>query len=201
MLSRRSVSVRLAAVLSFAVLLVAVPALAAPHLRGTIDAVKDGVVSVKPAAGATEEIKVDAKTPLFLVTNTDLAAVKDGKFVGVTSVEKDGKAVAVEVHVFADSLRGLAEGHYPWDLGSKPNMMTNANIATVNSVGDDRVLKLEYKGGEQTIEVPKGTPIVAFDKGASDQLVAGRKVFVIFKNAAKDVAAIVVGAQGVTPPM
>jgi hypothetical protein len=26
-------------------------------------------------------------------------------------------------------LRGLAEGHYPWDLESKPNMMTNANIS------------------------------------------------------------------------
>jgi hypothetical protein len=40
---------------------------------------------------------------------------------------------------------GLAEGHYPWDLESKPNMMTNAKI---EEVGTDRVVKLNYSRGE-----------------------------------------------------
>jgi len=33
--------------------------------------------------------------------------------------------------VFDESLRGLAEGHYPWDLESKPNMMPTPNISKV----------------------------------------------------------------------
>ena len=51
---------------------------------------------------------------MFLVTPADLGAIKPGRFVGVTSVEQGGKRVAREVHVFAESLRGRGEGHYPW---------------------------------------------------------------------------------------
>src|SRR6202008_207113 len=72
----------------------------------------------------------------------------------------------------------IAEGHYPWDLESEPNMMTNANIAKVEEAGADRVLKLDYKGGEQTIALPANVTVVGFDKAGPDQLVAGRKVFV-----------------------
>ncbi len=191
----------IAALLSLLVLLAAGPVWAAAHVRGTISAVKDGVISVQTAKGDTEEIKVAPETGLFLVSKTDLSAVTNGKFVGVTSVEQGGKRVAREVHVFAESLRGLAEGHYPWDLESGPNMMTNANIATVNEMGADRELKLNYKGGEQTIDVPANAAIVAFDKCGPDRLTAGRKVFVILKNDSKDAAAVVIGAEGVKPPM
>ena len=201
MLTRRNLGARFAAAVSLIVLL-AGPASAAHHVRGTVEAVKDGVVSVKTATGGAQEIKIGADAHFFIVAKTDLSAVNAGKFVGVTSVEKDGKSVAKEVHVFANSLRGLGEGHYPWDLGSGVSAMTNANIATVNSVGADRVLKLDYKGGEQTIEVPENTPVVAFDNCGRDQLVAGRKIFVILKKDSNDAAAaVVIGAPGVTPPM
>jgi hypothetical protein len=103
--------------------------------------------------------------------------------------------------VFDDSLRGLAEGHYPWDLDSKPNMMTNANIAKVDEVGTDRVLKLNYKGGEQTITIPASATVVGFDKAPADQLRAGRLVFVVLKNDGSEAAAVVIGAEGVKPPM
>ena len=81
-------------------------------------------------------------------------------------------------------------------------MMTNANIATVSEMGADRELKLNYKGGEQTIDVPANAEIVAFDKCGPDQLAAGRKVFIILKGDSKDAAAaVVIGAEGVKPPM
>ena len=130
-----------------------------------------------------------------------MSAIQSGKFVGITSVEQGGKRVAREVHVFDDSLRGLAEGHYPWDLESEPNMMTNANIAKVEEVGTDRVLRLNYSGGEQTITSPTSAAVVAFDKAPADQLAAGRKVFVIMKKDGSEAAAVVIGAEGVKPPM
>ena len=83
-----------------------------------------------------------------------MSAIQSGKFVGITSFEQDGRRVAREVHVFDESLRGLAEGHYPWDLDAKPNMMTNASISKIEEVGADRVVKVDYKGGEQTITIP-----------------------------------------------
>src|SRR6267142_2090232 len=106
------------------------------------------------------------------------AAVVVGLLLSSPAFAQGGKRVAREVHVFDDSLRGLAEGHYPWDLESEPNMMTNANIAKVEEVGTDRVLRLNYSGGEQTITIPTSATGVAFDKAPADQLAAGRKVFV-----------------------
>ncbi len=103
--------------------------------------------------------------------------------------------------MFDESLRGLAEGHYPWDLESKPNMMTNANISRVEEVGTDRVLMLNYKGGEQTITIPTSATVVAFDKAPADQLAVGRKVFVVMKKDGSEAAAVVIGAEGVKPPM
>lgn len=180
------------------------PALAqSAHIRGTLTSVQDGTLSVQTAKGGTESIKLAPDTGFFLVTKADMSAIQPGKFVGITSVVRGGKRVAREVHVFAESLRGLGEGHYPWDLETEPNMMTNANIAKVEEVAGDRVLKLSYSDGEQTISVPTNAAIVAFDKTASDQLVADRKVFVMMKkeSAGKEAQIVVIGAEGIKPPM
>lgn len=173
------------------------------HLRGTLKSVEGQTLSVKTAHG-TDSIKLADNSKVFLVSPADLSAIKDGKFVGVTSVEKAGKRVAVEVHVFDESLRGLGEGHYPWDLGSGPNMMTNANIAQVELVGEDRVLKLDYKGGTQNIAVPPDATIVEFTPATPDQLKPSSKVFVLAKKQEDGsfvAPAIVVGKDGMKPPM
>lgn len=173
------------------------------HVRGTLESVQDHMLSVKTARG-TDSIRLADDAKIFMVRPADLSAIKDGKFVGITSVEKGGKRVAVEVHVFDDSLRGLGEGHYPWDLDATPNMMTNANIAKVDSVGADRVLKLDYKGGSQNIAVPSDATIVEFTAATLDQLVPNSKVFVIAskQDDGKLVApAIVIGKDGMKPPM
>jgi hypothetical protein len=174
------------------------------HIRGTLTAFQDQSLTVKTPRGATETIGVTKDTGLYIVTAADLSTVQPGRFVGITSVEQNGKRVAREVHVFAESLRGLGEGHYPWDRGSEPDMMTNADIAQVEQTGSDRVVKVKYKGGEQTIVVPKDATIVLFDKTTPDHMVPNSKVFVIAKKEAdgKLVAGgVVVGANGIKPPM
>jgi len=182
-------------------LIFSAPALAQSHIRGTLMAVKDGTIDVQTAKGETVSIKLASDAGLFLVTKADMSAVRTGKFVGITSFEEDGKRVAREVHVFDESLRGLAEGHYPWDLEAKPNMMTNANISKVEEAGTDRVLILNYKGGEQTITIPTSATVVAFDKAPAGELAVGRKVFIVMKKDAPEAAAVVIGAEGVKPPM
>jgi hypothetical protein len=173
------------------------------HVRGTLESVEGHMLSVKTARG-TDAIKLADDAKVFMVSPADMSAIKDGKFVGITSVEKDGKRVAEEVHVFDESLRGLGEGHYPWDLGTGPNMMTNANIAQVESVGSDRLLKLDYKGGSQNIAVPPSATIVEFTAATADQLTPNSKVFVIAKkqdDGSLVAPAIVVGKDGLKPPM
>ena len=193
--------VPIAAVTVLVGVLFSAPAFAQAHIRGTLTAVKDGTISVQNAKGETQSIKLASDAGLFLVTIADMGAVQTGKFVGITSTEEDGKRVAREVHVFDESLRGLAEGHYPWDLEGKPNMMTNANIAKIEEVGTDRVVKLNYARGEQTITIPTSATVVAFTKAPADQLAVGRKVFIVMKKDSPEAAAVVVGAEGVKPPM
>ena len=201
MLMSRTLWVPIAAATVLVGVLLSAPAFAQAHIRGTLTAVKDGTISVETAKGGTESIKLANDAGLFLVTTADMSAIQAGKFVGITSVEQDGKRVAREVHVFDESLRGLAEGHYPWDLESKPNMMTNANIAKIEEVGTDRVVRLNYSRGEQTITIPTSATVVAFDKAPADQLAVGRKVFVVMKKDAPEASAVVIGAEGVKPPM
>ena len=201
MLTSRALWVPIAAATALVGLLFSAPALAQAHIRGTLTAAKDGTIDVQTVKGEILSIKLANDAVLFLVTKADMSAVQTGKFVGITSFEEDGKRVAREVHVFDESLRGLAEGHYPWDLEAKPNMMTNANISKVEEVGTDRVLMLNYKGGEQTITIPTSATVVAFDKAPPDQLAVGRKVFIVMKKDGSEAAAVVIGAEGVKPPM
>ncbi len=197
----RALWVPIAAATVLVGVLFSAPAFAQAHVRGTLTAVNDGTISVQTAKGETQSIKLASDAGLFLVTVADMGAVQSGKFVGVTSIEEDGKRIAREVHVFDEALRGLAEGHYPWDLEGKPNMMTNANIAKIEEVGTDRVVKLNYARGEQTITIPTSATVVAFNKAPADQLVVGRKVFIVMKKDAPEAAAVVIGAEGVKPPM
>jgi len=202
MLMSRALWVPIAAATVLVGVLLSAPAFAQAHIRGTLTAAKDGTISVQTAKGENVSIKLANDAGLFLVTKADMSAIQSGKFVGITSFEQDGKRVAREVHVFDESLRGLAEGHYPWDLESKPNMMTNANISkVVEEVGTDRVLMLNYKGGEQTITIPTSATVVAFDKAPADQLAVGRKVFIVMNKDGSEAAAVVIGAEGVKPPM
>ena len=201
MLIPRILSAPIAAAAVLVGLLLSAPAFAQAHIRGTLTDVKDGTIGVQNAKGETVSVKLAGDAGLFLVTKADMSAIQSGKFVGITSFEQDGKRVAREVHVFDDSLRGLAEGHYPWDLEAKPNMMTNANISKIEEVGADRVVKVDYKGGEQTITIPPSATVVAFDKAPADQLAVGRKVFIVMKKDGSEAAAVVIGAEGVKPPM
>ena len=174
------------------------------HIRGIVVDIADGKVSVKTATGKNETFAVTEQTRQFLVIAADLSAVTKDKFVGVTSFDRDGKRVAREVHVFPESLRGSGEGDRPWDLQDEGNHMTNANIGVVESVGEDRVLKLDYKDGSQTISIPASAKIVLFDKAPKDALQKDAKVFVRVKNGeggALEAVLMAVGANGIAPPM
>jgi len=173
------------------------------HIRGTVTAATDHDITVESRSGRSMTVLTTDKTNYFVVEKGNRGDVTAGKFVGITSVSRDGKQVAEEIHLFASSLRGLGEGHYPWDRDQETNMMTNANIAKVDSVAGGDVLKLDYKGGEQTISVPPDVTVVTFDKGSRADLKNGRHVFVVMSkdDANKSAAAVVIGADGVTPPM
>jgi len=183
----------------------------AEHFRGTLVAIDGDRVTVADADEEQREIRLTDETGLYVVTPARLADIEAGQFVGVTSVESGGGRVALEVHVFAEDLRGTGEGHFPWDLVKEPNAMTNATIAEIEEISPvERLLRLTYKDGEghssqgeQSVRVPDFVDVVLLESADRSVLVPERPVFMFLQAAPPGpptALAVAVGV-GVSPPM
>ena len=149
------------------------------RVRGTIERVEDPVYVIKTRDGAELKLTVAAKPSIATLVKASLADIKEGSFVGVTSMpQPDGGLSALEVHVFPEAMRGTGEGHYPWDLRPQ-STMTNANVEQVGATVDGRTLTLKYKDGEQKILVPADVPIVIYEVGDRTDLKPGAPVFIV----------------------
>ena len=118
--------------------------------------------------------------------------------------QPDGTIKAAEVSVFAEPLRGTAEGHYPWDL--TPNStMTNATVTEQVKKQEGNTLTLKYKDGEKTIVVPGDVTVVNLVPGDRSDLKPGEKIFIPQAAKATDgiwnAGVVLVGREGITPPM
>jgi hypothetical protein len=183
------------------------------HLRGTLSSIGSDELTVETGAGKALEVGLKDDTRVLVVTPASLEDVKQGDYVGITSIESGDQRVAVGMHIFAEDLRGAAEGHTAWDLVKEPNTMTNATVAEVADVGQGRKLNLTYaqKDGEQareggqTIVVPQDLEIVQLSKAPDrSALEADRQVFMIVQDAkdgTRSALAVVVESEGATPPM
>ena len=181
------------------------------RVRGTLEAIAGDQLSVQTREGAMVEVRLKQDAGIFVVTPATLEQVEAGDFVGITSIEVGGQRVALELHLFAEDLRGLGEGQLPWDLVDEPNMMTNATIAEIKEVGADRELALTWAEGEgeqrtldtQTVFVPLDAPVVLIEQsGTRDMLTPGKAVFLMVEpsDAGPQAVATVVG-EGINPPM
>ena len=183
------------------------------RVRGTLESVESNKLTVETREGETLDLTLNDDTRVMVVRPASLDDIKQGDYVGLTSIEAGGKRVAISAHIFADELRGTAEGHVPWDLIKEPNTMTNATVAQVEEVGDQRELKVSYKQGEgeqktegsQTIYVPDDLPVVEMEKAPDRSVLQpGKKAFLVVRDEADGSAtalAVVVGEEGATPPM
>jgi hypothetical protein len=188
-----------------------VSAQAPERVRGTLETVAGDQLGVRTREGEMVEVRLKQDADIFVVTPTSLEDIEAGDFVGITSIEESGRRRALEVHLFAEDLRGVGEGHYPWDLVDEPNMMTNATIAEIKEVGEDRELEVTYAEGQgeqktenaQTIFVPPDAPIVLIEeRGTREMLAPGKAVFLMVEpsQAGPQAVATVVG-EGIDPPM
>jgi hypothetical protein len=183
------------------------------RVRGTLEAVQGNELTVKTREGETLDATLKDDSRVMVVQPASLDDIKQGDYVGLTSIDAGGKRVAIEAHIFADDLRGTAEGHVPWDLIKEPNTMTNATVAEVEEVADQRELKVNYKQGQgeqategsQTIYVPEDLAVVKMEKAPDRSVLApGEDAFLVVRDEAdgsRSVLAVVVGENGASPPM
>ena len=101
---------------------------------------------------------------------SSIADIKPGTFIGTATVTQPNSSMrSVEVVVFAESLRGTAEGHYPWDLGSN-SMMTNGSIGNAVRGVEGQTVTVTYKGGEKKIDIPNNVPVVELEPGNKSEI-------------------------------
>jgi len=126
------------------------------RMRGTLQKMDGNNLTIATKSGKEATVPLKEGAPVIAVTKGAMSDIKDNTFVGITAMpQPDGTQKAVEVHVFEESLRGVGEGHYPWDL--KPDStMTNGAVAQQVQKVEGNTLQVKYKDGEKTIVVPKG---------------------------------------------
>jgi len=197
----------LAALLIAAVSAVAVaqaPANPPVRIRGTVEKIEGTNLSIKANNGQIMNVKLADNYTVIGISKASPADLASGKFIGTTTLgERDGALVALEVHIFPEAMRGTGEGHYDWDL-RPASKMTNANVANVTSMGKDRVLTVQYKGGEKKVLVPESAAIVSFAPTERSELKPGAKVFVIAQrqpDGSLTAGRVNVGLRGQVPPM
>jgi hypothetical protein len=174
------------------------------RIRGTVEKIDGNMLTVKARNGQSMTVKLADNYTVMGVAKASVNDVSSGKFIGTTTVgERDGNLIAEEIHIFPENMRGTGEGHYDWDL--RPNSkMTNANVANVTSVGKDRVMTVQYKGGEKKVVIPENAVVVAFQPTDKSELKPGAQVFVNSQkqpDGSLTAPRVNVGLKGQVPPM
>lgn len=173
------------------------------RLRGVIEKVDGKTVTAKSDKGAPLTLHLADKLMVVVVAKASVADIKDGAYIGSGAMpQPDGTQKAVEVHIFADSMRGTGEGHGPWE-GAPNGTMTNGTVgATVTDVSGP-VITVQYKGGEKKIVVGPNVPIVRYiisDQGALKPGVAFAASRAVQQpDGSYNVGRINVGRDGVVP--
>lgn len=172
-------------VLGTAFLAAALPAAAqnAPpqtaRFAGTIEKSDGKTVTVKTDQGPVT-FNLVADTAIMERVPAKLADIGPNTFLGTTAVERAGRMVATEIHIFPESMRGAGEGHRPMEA---PNTtMTNGNVTatmtngSVASIANGGVMKVAYKGGEKEVTVPADVEITLIKPLPASSLQPGTRL-------------------------
>jgi hypothetical protein len=198
----------LATLLFLGVLIPASAADSTLHLKGAIQSVT-GQSFQMTFGGAPVSVRWTDQTHIASLEPAQIEDITPGLFVGTAAVKQaDGSLKAVEVHIFPEAMRGTGEGYRPFPQVTG-GTMTNATITNIvgteGAVTDNGLtLTMKYKDGQQTVVVPKGTPVVLLGQGDAAMLKPGAKVSVTgTKDAGGTLNAtrILVGLDGATPPI
>jgi hypothetical protein len=149
------------------------------RLSGTIDRMLGNFIFATGKDGGTVTIKLADNATITTVLKATVADIKPGDYVGSGAVpQADGSQKAVEVHIFAESMRGQGDGHRPGWYGAPNGTMTNGaveptgTVSTVGSGGEPSFV-VKYKEGDKRIVVPANAHIVRYEVGSKSDIKAG----------------------------
>ncbi len=144
---------------------------------GTVSAVTPTEVDVTGKDGTVSKITLGDKSRYTWTMPLKIEDIKVGSYIGAGAM-KDGKGgnTAVEITVFPESARGVAEGFSQWNQGPD-STMTNGTVSQVVGTGN-KVLTVTYKGGQQSVTLSDTTPVTTFETADVTALTVGAHVVV-----------------------
>ena len=174
------------------------------RLRGAIEKIDGHTVTAKSTKGDEVKLNLADKVTVVAVTKASMADIREGEFIGSGAMpQPDGSQKAIEVHIFAESMRGTGEGFRPWD-GAPNGTMTNGTVGASVTGVDGPVITVKYKDGEKKIIVTPNVPIVRFEVADISAIEPGAPFSVIAAvpepDGSFDVSRINVGRGGAAPP-
>jgi hypothetical protein len=150
------------------------------RLSGTIDKVNGNMLLVKAKDGAEQTVNLTDKALIVGVHKATFADIKEGSYVGSGAVpQADGSQKAVEVHIFAESMRGTGDGHRDGWPGAPNGTMTNGAAASPVTGVDGLTMMVKYKDGEKKIVVTPTTPIVRYEVSNASALKPGAAISIV----------------------
>jgi hypothetical protein len=148
----------------------------AARVAGTVERIDGGNLVIKTVQ-ADKTVHIASDAAMFALVKATLMDVKPGVFVGVGATpQPDDSQRAIRVVIFPESLRGLGEGHRPWDRPG--TTMTNATVDTAVTGVDGQLVTVKYKGGEKKIVIRPDTFIATYINADKSELKPGASVSV-----------------------
>jgi hypothetical protein len=164
--------------LLFAASLAAAQAPDVVRVRATIESVDGQTITAKSRDGAEMKIHLADNAPVNEVVKAALSDIKPNSYVAVTAMpQPDGSQKATAVIIFPEAMRGVGDGHRPWDFVPS-STMTNATVDTSVASVDGEKLTVKYKDGDKTIIVPPTAEIATYAKKSLADLKPGKKIFI-----------------------
>ncbi|MBV8638515.1 MAG: hypothetical protein JO322_10545 [Candidatus Eremiobacteraeota bacterium] len=183
-------------------------------IRGTVADASASSVTIATSEGPVT-IALAPKTAIAGVVPAKLSDIRQNAFIGVTNIPQPGGARAVGVFLLPDALKNEA-GSFPWDYpasGAGGSRMTNGDVSLGSRMTNGTVSKassegpltvtVAYHGGSIDATIPANTPVVRIVPATWKTLARGAHVFAAVHGVDNrpTAAQIVVGEQGVVPPM
>jgi hypothetical protein len=197
---------RLLAGIAVIVALTAAPAWAQQpqplRVSGTVESVNGSTLTLKQKDGSDATVKLADGAQVFGAEPAKIADIKTGDFIAVGAMpQPDGSQKAIQVTIFAESMRGIGEGFRPWD---RPNStMTNATVDTTVAGVDGQVVSVKYKDGEKKIVISSDAEIRRYVPSDTSELKAGSVISIPRADKLADgslqTGRVYVGRNGVKP--
>jgi len=148
------------------------------RIRGTIEKLDGKTLTVKTRDGQTATITLADNFTVSALAKKTVADVKANDYIASTGLKgTDGKLHCVELRIFPEAQRGLAEGQFPWD--SRPDStMTNATVTGLTTAANGQTVKVKYKDSESEFVAGPECEVYAYVPGDPSLLKPGAAVFI-----------------------